>query len=97
MISFKQTGGLAASLFGLCLAACGGGGGGGGNAPAVSVTFNAPPPGSLPISSTASMTASVAVRVLQPGRHRQRHCDDLHAPGYAAESRRRHDHGDRRG
>ena len=59
MISFKQARGLAASSLALFLAACGGGGGGGGNAPTVSVTFSAPPPTILPISSTASMTALV--------------------------------------
>jgi hypothetical protein len=60
MISLKQTGGLAACSLALILAACGGGGGGGGNAPVVSVTFSAPPPATLAISSTASMSAAVA-------------------------------------
>jgi hypothetical protein len=59
MISFKQSAGLTAAWLSLGLAACGGGSGGSTPSAPIAVSMSVPPPATLSIDTTASVTAMV--------------------------------------
>ncbi len=60
MISLKQSAGLTAASLALGLAACGGGSSGGSPSAPIAVSMSVPPPATLSIGTTATMTATVS-------------------------------------